>query len=287
MEQNSQSLRCSGIKLRAPLKTSDYTYTVALAGADGCDHGLGDALLLGVHLRDVGEHVLLADGFGFGAGVVLQILGEGGERVGLAVVLDRAGLGHVHEVGAGAAEAVAGGAEGGREAHLGDLADDLVDGRVSPTANWLLLKSPCGELVAAGIGAAAGGGLRDADLEALVAHLGGLAGGHDDSGVRNRQAQDGDELEEVGVGDLPRRGGGEVGAGGGLQAGNADGVRAAAEALLQMMDVLQHGQHLEAPVVDAEERADAHVVDAGLHGAVHHGGAPVVVGLLPRRWTLA
>ena len=65
----------------------------------------------------------------------------------------------------------------------------------------------------------------------------------------------------------------------GSRRGNADGVRAAAEALFQMMDVLQHGEDFVAPVVDAEERADADVVDAGLHGAVHDGGAPVVVGL--------
>ena len=50
---------------------------VALAGADGGDHRLGDALLLVVHLGDVGENELLSGGLGFGTGVVLQVLGEG------------------------------------------------------------------------------------------------------------------------------------------------------------------------------------------------------------------
>ena len=40
------------------------------------------------------------------------------------------------------------------------------------------------------------------------------------------------------------------------------------------------GEDLEAPVEEAEEHADADVVDAGLHGAVHGGDAPVVVPLL-------
>ena len=73
---------------------------------------------------------------------------------------------------------------------------------------------------------------------------------------------------------------GHVGAAGRLEARHADGVRADAVGALELADVLQHGEDLEAPVEEAEEHADADVVDAGLHGAVHAGDAPVVVLLL-------
>ena len=40
--------------------------------------------------------------------------------------------------------------------------------------------------------------------------------------------------------------------------------------------------NFEPPVVEAEQDADAHVVDAGFHGAVHGGDAPIVVALQAR-----
>ena len=76
-----------------------------------------------------------------------------------------------------------------------------------------------------------------------------------------------------------RRLAGDVGADGRLEARHADRVRAHAEGLLEVPDVLQDGEHLEAPVEQAEQHADADVVDAALHGAVHGGHAPVVVAL--------
>ena len=56
---------------------------------------------------------------------------------------------------------------------------------------------------------------------------------------------------------------------------------------LEVADVLQHGEDLEAPVEQAEQHADADVVDAGLHGAVHGGDAPVVVLLAAAEVDLA
>ena len=67
---------------------------------------------------------------------------KGGEGVGVAVVLDVAGLGQVHEIHAGAAEAVAGGAERGDVAELGDVAGHLVEsaviaqGELGPSSCW-------------------------------------------------------------------------------------------------------------------------------------------------------
>ncbi len=43
--------------------------------------------------------------------------------------------------------------------------------------------------------------------------------------------------------------------------------------------MVHHGQHLEAVVVQAEQHADAGVVDAALHGAVDGAEVPVVVAL--------
>ena len=48
----------------------------------------------------------------------------------------------------------------------------------------------------------------------------------------------------------------------------------------QMRDVLHQAEEFEAPVVQTEQHAHADIVDAGLHGAVERGGAPIVVALL-------
>ncbi len=57
-------------------------------------------------------------------------------------------------------------------------------------------------------------------------------------------------------------------------------MRTDTKARLQVPNVLHEGQDLEAPIGQAEQDADAHVVDPGFHGAVHGGDAPVVVLLL-------
>src|SRR6516162_7929813 len=53
------------------------------------------------------------------------------------------------------------------------------------------------------------------------------------------------------------------------------------ELLFEVPEVLQHGQHLESPIVKPKENTHSHVVNAGFHGAIEHGCAPVVVALWP------
>ena len=48
---------------------------------------------------------------------------------------------------------------------------------------------------------------------------------------------------------------------------------------LQVLGVVEHAHDLEAPVVQAEERPDGHVVDARFHGAVQGVEPPIVIGL--------
>ncbi len=122
--------------------------------------------------------------------------------------------------------------------------------------------------------------LADAEGEGLAAQVGRLARAHDHAGVGHREPQDGDDLAEVDVAHRVRRLAGHVRAAGRLEARHADGVRAHAEGALELAHVLHEREDLEAPVVQAEEDADADVVDAGLHGAVHPGHAPVVIPLL-------
>ena len=58
-------------------------------------------------------------------------------------------------------------------------------------------------------------------------------------------------------------------------------MAADAEGLLQVADVLQHGQHFEAGIVQAEEDAHADIIDASLHGPVHGRKVVEVVGFRP------
>src|SRR5664280_1935548 len=213
--------------------------------------------------------------------VVLQVLLEGGEGVGAAVFLDLARLREVHEVAPGAPEAVAGGAERRHVAERRDVADHLVEGAVVAEAelrrvDLLVLRVP------AGVRAAAGGDLRHPESERLAADLGRLPGRHDDPGVGHGQAEDRHDLAEVDVGDGVRRVARDVGPGRWFHARHRDRVRPDAEPALEVADVLHERERLEAPVEQAEEDADADVVDPGFHRAVGGVDAPVEIALPAR-----
>jgi len=133
--------------------------------------------------------------------------------------------------------------------------------------------------VAARVGAAAGGNLRDAEGKGVGAHLGGLAGAHDDAGVGHGEAEDGDDALEVVIGDRVGRIGGDVGAVGGLEPGHADGVGPDAVHGFEVADVLHEGEDFEAVVIESKKDADPEVVNAALIGPVHGGEPPEEVGL--------
>ena len=59
-----------------------------------------------------------------------------------------------------------------------------------------------------------------------------------------------------------------------------------AEKVFQMGDVLHQGQDFEPPIGQAEQDADADVVDPRLHGPVHDGNPPVEIGLLSAQMDL-
>ena len=223
----------------------------------------------------------LARRAGLFARVFPQVLGQGGHGVGGAVVLDLAGLGQVHEVLAGAAQPVAGGAERRYLAHLQEFADDLFQRAVVADAELLLVEvlHAVTLAVATDLDAGAPVDLRTAEVEQLAAQFSGLARGEDHAHIGHRQAQDGDEPLEVGV--AQRVLGLEGAVAGVLEAREGEGVRADPEGLLQVDGVGQQRQGLETPVVEAEEHAQAHVVAARFHGPVLPVEPPQEVRLGP------
>jgi hypothetical protein len=93
----------------------------------------------------------------------------------------------------------------GRVAERGHVAHDLVERAVVAGLKLLLFFLVAQFGIAAGVGAAAAGNLRDAQLEGGPARFGVFARGHDDAGVRHGEAQDGDDLFEVVVRNRVRR----------------------------------------------------------------------------------
>ncbi len=168
----------------------------------------------------------------------------------------------------------------GHEPELGDVADDLVQRAVVAElelgrVELLVL------LVAAGVGAAAGADLADAEGERLAAQVGGLARAQDHAGVRHGEAQDGDELAEVDVADRPAAGRSAMSEPlAGSRRGTLTVCGPTPYALSSSRMCCSMARISKRQSDEAEEHADADVVDAGLHGAVHAGDAPVEVLLL-------
>jgi len=131
--------------------------------------------------------------------------------------------------------------------------------------------------VAADLDAAAGIDLGHAHGDGLAPQGGRFAGGENQAGIGHRQAQDGDDAQHLVVADLPARI--DLHAGGRTQAWEGDGVRTAAVAVAQVGGVGDQTQHLEAPVVEAEQGAQADVIAARAHRSAEPGQAPAVVGL--------
>ena len=69
---------------------------------------------------------------------------------------------------------------------------------------------------------------------------------------------------------------------GALQARHRDGVRPHAVHSLEVLGVAEQARELVAVLLEAKEHAQAHVIDAPVHGAVHGLGVVVVVMLGPR-----
>ena len=120
--------------------------------------------------------------------------------------------------------------------------------------------------------------LADAHLQEARAHLLALPGGNDHARVGHGQADAGRDFGEGLVVDavVERVRVDVVGA---LHARYADGVRADAVHGLQVLRVHDQPRELILVQFQPEQHAQAHVVDAALHGAVHGLGVPGVVVL--------
>ena len=212
---------------------------------------------------------------------VVEPLAEGKHRVDLAEGALLAGLQGVHDAAAGAAAAVARRAEARDDALPREVDDHLLE-RAGVAEHELLLVDlllAVARRVAADVDARAGVHLRAADAQAAVAQLLGLARGDDEPGVGHREAQHHHGLEEVVVGEGALRVG-DLGAGGGVHARDGERVRADADEALELAGVRAHRGDLVLPVgLEAEEDAEADVVDARVERAVEAGDAPAEVAL--------
>ena len=188
------------------------------------------------------------------------------------------GLGQVHEVPAGPPQPIAPSAERWDVAERRDVAHHLVEAAMIAEAELALVRALL-VCIPAGVRAAAGRDLRDAEGERLAADVRRLARGHDDAGVRHRQPQRRHELAEVHVAHRVRRMHRDVRPGRGFEARDADRVRADAEPAFEVPNVLEQREQFEPPVEQAEQHADADVGDPRLHRPVHCRHAPVVVAL--------
>jgi len=188
-------------------------------------------------------------------------------------------FGQVHKVLSGSSEAVAGGAERRDVSELGNVVNHFIEGAMVAESELGLVEDFFSFCIAAWVGFAAGGNLRDAEGEGVPTHIGIFAGGHDDAGIGDGQTQNGYNFAKVKVADGHGGMDGHFRAGGRFQTGDADGMRADAKFGFEMADVLHHGQYLKSPVAESEEHADSNIVDAGLHGAIHGGYSPVVINL--------
>ena len=124
--------------------------------------------------------------------------------------------------------------------------------------------------------------LADAVAQRALPHRLALARGDDHARVGHGNADERDDLLEHLVGNAVVEHVG-VDIHGGLHARHADGVRAHAVDGLQMLRVHDEARELVAIALEPEQHAQAHVVDAALHRAVHRLGVPVVVAFRPRR----
>ena len=199
----------------------------------------------------------------------------------MAAVLDLAGLAQAHEAVAGAASAVAGGAEAWDVAHAHEPLHDFIQRAVVADIElggvfffWFWL------YIAANAGAGSAADLADADVQRTRADFLVLAGGDDHAGVWHSDADAGDDLDEGIVVDAVV----EfvwIDVVGVFHAWHADGVWADAVDGFQMFGVHQQAGEFVAIELKPEEHAQANVVDAAFHGAVHRFGVPCVVVLWP------
>ncbi|OQB92105.1 MAG: hypothetical protein BWX83_00302 [Candidatus Cloacimonetes bacterium ADurb.Bin117] len=121
--------------------------------------------------------------------------------------------------------------------------------------------------------------LGNAVAQNLVADGNWFARREDHSGVGNAEPDHGHHMLEILVRNPMGRAVRKFGADGRLYAREGDGVRPHAEGFLQMDGVVKQAQHLEFPVVEAHQGADAEVVDTCFHGAVEAVEAPEEIAL--------
>ena len=152
--------------------------------------------------------------------------------------------------------------------HFHQPADDLIQGALIGDVKLLGVVGPVILGIAAHRGTGAAADLGNAKAEQLGADRFRLTGGDDDAGVGHRKANTGRDLGKGFVVNAVIKGR-RIDIVGALDPGNADGVRANAMHRLQMLRVHDQTGKLVLVHLQAEQNAQAHVVNAAFHGPVH------------------
>ena len=121
--------------------------------------------------------------------------------------------------------------------------------------------------------------LRNAEPNHSVARFGFFPRSQDHPGIRNGKAQNHDGFSEVRVAYRMRRPTGKGRIFGGFEPWKRNRVRAKAEFFFKFDRDALKPHDFEFPVVEAEQRPDAHVFDSGFHGAMHAIKPPCIIRL--------
>ena len=196
----------------------------------------------------------------------------------MAAVLDLPALAQAHKAVAGAALPVAGGAEGGNISQLHQPFYHFIQGAVVADIELLGVVGALLLGVAAHAGAAAAGHLGNAQMQRPLPDGLVFPGGHNHAGVGHGHPDAGADFQEgVVVNAVVELVGVDIV--GVLHPGHADGVGPHPVDSLQVLGVHQQPGELIAVQLQAEQHAQAHVVNAALHGPVHGLGVVAVVAL--------
>ena len=202
--------------------------------------------------------------------------------LGVERTFDEARNREFHEVFAGAPQPVTGGAERGQHILRQQFLDDFVQGAVVVNQELPLVEVV--RLLLLGVTPQLDAGatvyLRHAELQELIAQCRRFTCGEDHAGIGYCQAENGHQSREIGIRHEVRSPRCSMEAS--LMRGK-EMVGSHVVAGLQMVGVTHQRHHLETPVVESEEGANAHIMSCLLR-PVERSEAILVVGLLSRRW---
>ena len=196
----------------------------------------------------------------------------------MAAVLNLSGLAKAHKPVAGAALPIAGRTEGRNIPQLHEPADHFIQRSLVGHVELLRIGGTLLLLVAADGGAGAAADLRHAQRQDPLPDSLALPCGDNHARIGHGNTNQGAQLGEGIVADAVVKGAG-IDIIGVLDTGDTDGMGADAVDGFQVFGVHQQARELIAVPLQSKQYAQAHIVDAALHGPVHGFRVVVIVVL--------